>query len=147
MNGAKGYNLSGGQITSLLPLTPSLKYKVSFWRKVGSGTSLSIKAGSTTLTPILGFQRNGWQYIEATFTGVNSLQIIGAGFIDELRLYPVNSRMNSLVYKIGVGVTGECNENNQNSIFEYDEFNRLKLTRDQDGNISKKNEYKYQQIQ
>ncbi len=146
-NGIKGYNLSGGSITSLLPLTTSVKYKVSFWRKVGSGTTLTMKAGTTTLSPILGIQRNGWQYIEVSFTGANSFLVSGNYIIDELRLCPVNARMTSYVYKDGVGMSSECNENNQNTFFEYDEFNRLKLVKDQDGYILKKNEYKYQYIQ
>ena len=145
-SGTRAYNLSGANITTTQTLTSSQKYKVSLWRKVGSGTTLTLTAGSA-LTQVLGPQRNGWQYIEATFTGATSLTISGNYIIDELRLCPVNARMTTYVYKDGVGITSQCNENNQHTFFEYDEFNRLKLVKDQDGNILKKNEYKYQHIQ
>jgi hypothetical protein len=145
-SGTRSYNLSGANITTALSLTASLKYKVSLWRKVGSGTTLTLTAGSA-LTQTLGPQRNGWQYVEATFTGATSLIISGNYMIDELRLCPVNARMNTFVYKDGVGVISQCTENNKHTFFEYDEFNRLKLVRDQDNNILKKNEYNYQYIQ
>lgn len=145
-SGVRSYSLSGANITTRQSLTSSQKYKVSLWRKVGSGSTLTLTAGSV-LTQTLGPQRNGWQYIEATFTGATSLSISGNYLIDELRLYPANARMTSFVYKDGVGIISQCNENNQHTYFEYDEFNRLKLVKDQDGNILKKNEYKYQYIQ
>jgi len=44
-------------------------------------------------------------------------------------------------------VISECDESNHYTFWEYDSFNRLKLTRDQDGIILKKNEYMYQYIQ
>lgn len=146
-SGTRSYTLSGGNITTIQSLSSSQKYKVSLWRKVGSGSTLTLTAGGSSLTQITGPQRNGWQYIEATFTGATSVTVSGNYIIDELRLYPVNARMTSYVYKDGVGVISQCNENNQHTFFEYDEFNRLKLVKDQDGNILKKNEYKYQHIQ
>lgn len=142
--GTKGFRLGANLIATLLPLNAFQKYKVSLWRKVGAGSILIINAGSTKLTPRIGPQRNGWEYVEATFTGVTGLNINGVGIIDELRLYPINSRTTSYVYKDGVGISSECNENNQITFYEYDEFNRLKLTRDQDNNILKKDEYQYQ---
>jgi hypothetical protein len=145
-SGTRSYNLNGANITTIQSLSSSQKYKVSLWRKIGSGSTLAFTAGST-LTQTLGPQRNEWQYIEATFTGASSLTISGNYIIDELRLHPVNARMTSFVYKDGVGVTSQCNENNQHTFFEYDEFNRLKMIKDQDGNILKKNQYKYQYIQ
>jgi hypothetical protein len=143
-NGVKAYILTSNPINSQA-LVPAQKYKVSFWRKVSAGTIFSVKASGVTVTLRTGPQRNGWQYYEGIFTGATTLQITGDATIDELRLYPQSARMTSYVYKDGVGPTSQCNENNQTTYWEYDEFNRLKLTRDQDGNILKKNEYKYQQ--
>lgn len=150
LNGSRAYRLGGASfaITTARPLSSSLKYKVSLWRKVTPGATLILRIGTTTLTPRISPPHNGWEYVEATFTGsANALTIDGNYIIDELRLYPVNSRMITYTFKDGVGVTNECNENNQLLFYEYDEFNRLKLTRDQDNNILKKNEYQYQYIQ
>ena len=147
-NGSKAYNLSGaGAITTIQSLVFSQKYKVSLWRKVGSGSALTIIASGVTLTQRPGPTRKGWQYVEAIFTGASALSITGDFIIDELRLYPVNARMGTYTYKDGVGMSSECNESNQTTFFEYDELNRLKLIRDQGDYILKKNEYKYQHIQ
>jgi hypothetical protein len=143
--GLKAFNLSGNPINTLQPLVTTQKYKVSFWRKVGSGSTLSFGGGSgAVITSRTGPVRNGWQYFEVLVNNATSFQISGNYIIDELRLYPQNAKMISYVFKTGVGPISQCNENNQTSFWEYDEFNRLKLTKDQDGNILKKNEYQYQ---
>ena len=147
-NGAKAFTLSATNlINSAQTLSSTQKYKVSFWRKTSAGTTFSVKANGVTVTLRTGPERKGWRYYEGTFTGATTLQITGNATIDELRLYPQSSRMISYVYKDGVGPISQCDENNQNTFWEYDDFNRLKLTRDQDGNILQKNEYKYQHIQ
>jgi hypothetical protein len=148
LNGTKSYNLNGaGQLTPVFSLNSNQKYKLSFWRKVSSGTILTLTAGGAAVTPRLGPQRNGWQYVEYIFTGATSVQLSGTYVIDELRLCPVSARMKSYVFTDGVGLVSECNENNQQLFYEYDEFNRLKLIRDQNKNILKKNEYQFQYIQ
>ena len=147
-NGTKSYNLNGaGPLTPRYPLSVNQRYKLSFWRRVSSGTALTLTVGGTVITPRLGPQRNSWQYVEYIIPGSTSIQLSGTYTIDELRLCPINARMKSYVFKDGVGVIGENNENNQQLSYEYDEFNRLTLTRDQDRNILKKNEYKFQYIQ
>jgi hypothetical protein len=146
-NGVKAFTLTGNPINTVQTLASTQKYKVSFWRKVSGGATFSVKASGVTVSLRTGPQRNGWQYYEGIFTGATTVQITGDATIDELRLYPQNAQMVSYIYKDGVGVTSQCNENNQYTFWEYDEFNRLKLTKDQDGNILKKNEYQYQYIQ
>jgi hypothetical protein len=145
--GAKAFNLSGNNINSLQPLSTSKKYKVSFWKKVDAATSVTLKAGTQTIALRTGPARNGWQYYEGTFTSATTAQVTGNAIIDELRLYPGNDRMISYVFKPVVGLMSVCDENNQTTFWEYDEFNRLKITRDQDKYILSKNEYNYQQVQ
>ena len=122
-NGAKAFTLSAANpINSAQTLSSAQKYKVSFWRKTSGGTTFSVKASGVTVTLRTGPVRKGWQYYEGTFTGATTVQITGNATIDELRLYPQNSRMSSYVYKDGVGPISQCNENNQNTFWEYDEF-------------------------
>jgi hypothetical protein len=146
-SGLKAFNLSGNPINTIQALINTQKYKVSFWRKVSGGATFSVKASGVTVTLRTGPQRNGWQYYEGIFTGATTVQITGDATIDDLRLYPQNAQMISYTYKDGVGQTSQCNENNQYTFWDYDDLNRLKLTKDQDGNILKKNEYQYQYIQ
>ena len=91
--------------------------------------------------------RNGWTYFEGAITNASSVQLTGNAIIDELRLYPQIARFTSYTYQEGIGQISECNENNQTSFFDYDEFNRLKLVKDPNRTILKKNEYQYQQAQ
>jgi hypothetical protein len=147
-SGLKAFNLSGNPINTLQPLVNTQKYKVSFWRKIGSGSTLSFGGSSSVvITSRTGPVRNGWQYFEILINNTTSFKISGNYIIDDLRLYPQNAQMISYTYKDGVGPTSQCNENNQCTFWDYDDFNRLKLTKDQDGNILKKNEYQYQYIQ
>ncbi|WP_420385808.1 hypothetical protein [Roseivirga sp.] len=71
---------------------------------------------------------------------------VWAEFISELKS---QSSITSLVpfaaitYKIGVGVTSQTDSNGETVYYEYDSFNRLKLVRDDEGNILKSNTYHY----
>ena len=42
-----------------------------------------------------------------------------------------------------VGITTQCDANNRIAYYEYDNSNRLKIIKDQDGKILKVLEYKY----
>jgi hypothetical protein len=144
-NGLKAFNLSGNPISALQPLVNTQKYKISFWRRSGSGTTLSFGGGSgAVINSRSGPDRNGWQYFEVTLSNATSFQISGNYIIDELRLYPQSARMTSYVYKDGTVLESQCNENNQSTFWEYDDFYRLKMIRDQNKNILQKNEYQYQ---
>ena len=145
-SGQNALDLGKSFIASTKTLSASQKYKLSFWKNVNTG-AFSVLAGSQNLTPRSGPIRNGWQYFECIFTSATRVQITGTATIDEVRLCPESARMTTYLFKDGVGVISQCNENNQNTFWEYDEFNRLKLVRDQDGFILNKNEYKYQQAQ
>jgi hypothetical protein len=146
-NGTRVFNLAASSINTIHALNPSKKYKVSYWKKLSAASSVLVNASNQPIIKRTGPVRNGWGYFEVTFTNATSVQVTGDAQIDELRLYPQNSQMISYTYKDGVGLTSQCGENNQCTFWDYDDFNRLKLAKDQDGNILKKNEYQYQYIQ
>lgn len=99
--------------TLIFPSLPSNTYKVTYWQKPSA-------------------QAN-WEYVETTFTGTS--YSVPHTWIDELRIAPVSARIVSYAYDRYGNVISACDENNMITHKEYDEFNRPKLTRDQDGKI------------
>jgi len=140
--GNKCYALgtNGGLLNNLSRsgLASSQTYIVSYWSKNGSyGIN-----GTTSITT--GRSIRGWTYYEHKITGVTNITFTGNGNIDEVRLYPTDGKMTTYTYKPLIGITSECNENNQIIYYEYDSFGRLKLVKNQDGKILKQYDYQYQ---
>ncbi len=122
--------------------TTNLDFYVSYWSKNGQATL----SGATSLAVKAGLTKNGWTYYEhkiRTTGGSITLSSSNANVIDELRLYPVTAQMETLTYLPLVGTTSQCSVNNIVSYYNYDEFSRLRLIRDIDGNIIKTFEYNY----
>lgn len=88
----------------------------------------------------------GWKLNERQITRTNAQnQSISIGamisFIDEVRVYPVNSKMNTRTYLPGVGITSETDENGMTTYYEYDGFGRQTRILDNDRNVVKEYEY------
>ncbi len=138
--GKKCYQLSTGNIQRT-GLTSGRTYIVSYWSNSGTYTvssSISTKQGRTV---------NGWTNYEHEITGSTSVTISGSGYIDEVRLFPQGSLMTTFTYQPLVGITSQSDANNKTIYYEYDTFLRLKAIKDQENNILKTFEYKYQQNQ
>lgn len=87
---------------------------------------------------------NGWTYYEHGVAATTNITVSGSGSIDELRLYPRTAQMSTYTYQPSVGKTSECDEGNRISYYVYDGFGRLKVVKDQDGNVIKTLNYHYQ---
>lgn len=136
LTGRRSYALSTGNSISRSGLT-SGNYIVSYWLHNGS---VSVNSGSGTAGPT----RNGWTYYEHLLTNVTSVTITGtSATIDELRLYPATAQMVTYTYMPMIGIKTMCDVNNRITYYEYDEFNRLIVVRDQDNNVLKKNCYNF----
>jgi hypothetical protein len=97
-------------------------YKLTYWRKVGAAN---------------------WELITQTING--NTAIGGAGIlIDEVRLCPSSALMTTYCYDQWGNLITTCDTNNQVSYFEYDEFNRQRLVRDENKNILATQVYKTQ---
>lgn len=62
---------------------------------------------------------------------------------DEMRVYPSNTLLKTFTYKPLYGISSMTDANNITTYYEYDDFGRLKLTRDYKGNVTNMYQYKY----
>jgi hypothetical protein len=132
------YTLSAGSITKTI--TAATVYKVFYWLKNATGTAtVNGLAGTLKAT------RNGWSCYEHLITGTTVVTIAGTGTIDELRLHPRDAQMVSYTYFPYVGINSICSPNQTVTYYEYDLLQRLRLIRDQDKNIIKQFDYKFNQ--
>lgn len=83
-----------------------------------------------------------WVFNKSPYNG--SSFIVTGNKIDEIRIAPINVvSIKTYSYKPYIGVTSMCDENGKTTYYEYDNYNRLSLVRDQEYNIIKKICYNY----
>lgn len=143
-------------------LTGATKFKYSGWI-YSSGTTCRIhvlakRAGETAPSTysdnILINNPGKWVYAEREWiVPADVVQLtmridnsgLGTVWFDDLRLYPANAQMTTYTYEPLVGITSVSDVNNRIISYEYDNYGRLMVLRDQDGNIIKTIEYKFKQ--
>ena len=135
--GSKVYALNTGDVYKA-NLNPNGIYIVSYWSKSGA-QNVNYRPATAGRTV------NGWTHYEhrITFPPSATITVSGAGIIDELRLYPEGALMTTLTYRPLVGVSTQSDPNNKIVYYEYDDYNRLAVVRDQDKNVIKKICYNY----
>lgn len=139
ITGNSSYDLSNGSVFRY-GLSSGVEYILSYWTKnttpfTIAGTEGNVIAGRTV---------DGWTYFQHLISGVSQIEIPGiSGMIDELRLYPKGSSMETFTYEPLIGLTSKCDLNSRLTYFEYDELNRLILVRDDARNVIKKYCYNY----
>jgi hypothetical protein len=128
-NGTPGPSHTGNKYFSgdySLDFTPpnNRVYKYSYWYRLGGV----------------------WKFSgELTYSG--PIVLTNGDAIDDLKLFPEGAQMTTYTYEPLVGITSQADIKNNVTYYEYDSFNRLKFIRDNDKNILKAFEYKYQQQQ
>jgi hypothetical protein len=125
----------GGTLTKTVP---SGNYTVTLWSNTGGSESVNGSAGTVLVTKGL-YTLKEWK-----LNSVTSVSVTGTN-IDEVRLYPQTSLMKTYTYDLLVGITSSCDINNVITFYEYDTYGRVKLLRDQDGNIIRTMNYHYKQ--
>jgi hypothetical protein len=140
-SGGNYYDLQSGNI-SKNDLITGKKYRLSFWVK-NSSSSVQATSGSTNLSFTTGRVYNSsWTYKECEFTAQGaSLVLSGTGNIDELRLCPSEATMETYSYNLLGNVTFKCDALNHLEFYTYDNFGRLLLVINEDGNIVRKHQY------
>jgi hypothetical protein len=115
-------------------------YIVSYWYKTGSNVLVS----GTVTDRVVGQSKNGWFPVRCKVSGTSEVRISGNGFIDELKLYPATAQMVTFTYEPLVGITAQCDVNDNITRYQYDASGRLFLVKDDNGNVLKKICYNYQ---
>ncbi len=141
--GEFSYNLTAGAI-SKSGLSSGQQFVLSLWQKTGilgiSGATVNQTKNGQTI--------DGWTYVEHTITlNASTLSLSGNRIIDELRLYPSKAQMTTYTYHPLAGITSECDINGKVMNYKYDGLGRLKMIRDNEGNILKTYTHKYQEQQ
>ncbi|MDO6433189.1 RHS repeat domain-containing protein [Flavitalea sp. BT771] len=129
-----GSHICSGGVTKTVPAG---NYVVGLWA-TGSPT-----VNGQTATALLTSKKDAsWHYYEWKLTNVTSVQVTGSN-MDEVRLYPAAAQMSTYTYDPLIGMTTKCDVAGRITYYEYDGLGRLKVIRDQDGNIVKTIQYHY----
>jgi len=154
VTGKKIYSLDANGI-SFTTLTSSKSYFLSLWSKGGTPrVNVTYSNGSTSVLLYDGtppkITIGQWSYFEVGISGAVSISIVkwphlGQTYVDEVRLYPSDAQMVTYTFDPLIGMTSQCDPNNRVVYYEYDGLQRLKLVRDQYGNVVKTYEYNYKQ--
>lgn len=146
LTGSKSYTLSSSNSISFVNgyLVPGALYNISFW-VCNSPPYISTPPTFTGAYPssinAKATISNWTLYEENIWISGNNFTINGNCNIDELRLYPYCSNMQTVTYDVINGITSMCDDANRITYYEYDDMGRLKIIRDQNLNIIKKYEY------
>jgi hypothetical protein len=139
--GIKAYELSAGSISH--NFERSTNYYLYFWKKTNASVYLSLDRPNSHSEEVA-FTCNGWQLMKITLTDVQNVIIYGSGLIDEVRLFPVDSRISTATYIPGLGPRSQADLNGRIIYYYYDELARLFMIKDMEGNIIKTFEYQFQ---
>ncbi|RQO66492.1 hypothetical protein DBR43_30250 [Pedobacter sp. KBW06] len=134
--GSKVYQLGNGAL-SKAGLNGGKRYVLSYRTMNSSAFAVSGTVGNVSQTKL----GNGWYQYDHYLSGVVDVQLAGAGIVDEVRLYPAEATISTYNYLPQVGTTDQTDTRGQTIYYVYDDFQRLKYIKDQNGHIIKSYEY------
>lgn len=139
--GKRYYNLTNTNTLSKQGLAINSEYVISYWSMNGAFT---VAGGDPVASVKTGTTISGWTYFEHLVKATSTtITIQGTGSIDEVRLRPVSSQLSTYTYDPLIGTTSSTDTNGLTTYFDYDGFQRLKVVKDQYGNILKHYKYHY----
>jgi len=139
--GKSSYQLAGATI-SKANLQPGKKYVLVVYVKNGM---ISLSGASTVSGALSTPMANGWNLQQQTFVpSSSSISITGYGFIDELKVFPADAKVNTFVYTdLYNQLSSKSDERSSTVFFDYQSDGRLWSLKDQYGNIIKQFCYNY----
>lgn len=138
--GSRSFPISNGITKS--DVAPGT-YTLSYWTDgsvTPTGLNLTATQNSTVIETVGGWTYEEWRIVVSSTT---SLNLGGSGNIDEIRFHPVNAQMTTYCYDDALRVHTVTDPNNVSIKYEYDDFGRLELIKDQYGNIRERYQYNY----
>jgi YD repeat-containing protein len=139
LTGNISYRLKGTNSISKSSLNSTTTYIVGFWED-SSANTITVNGASATPKITIG----NWTYYEDTVSRVTTITVGGMGLIDELKLFPKGALMTTYTYAPLIGMKSQCDPSGKIIYYTYDGLGRLKLIKDQYGNILKRYDYQYQ---
>jgi YD repeat-containing protein len=134
-----GSNSFTGTLQRTVTMTGTINYFITLWTSSAATPTVNGASGTVVRTSN-GFNLYLWK-IPVTNSG--AITVTGTQ-IDEVRLFPEGSEMQTLTYKPFIGPSTTTDANNHVTFYNYDSNNRLQIVKDQDGNVEKTIEYHYQ---
>ncbi|RFM27667.1 hypothetical protein [Deminuibacter soli] len=131
--GATGQSSFQGTISKAVPAG---NYTVTAWALGGSGITVNSASG------IAVFTSGNWTMYKWELSGVSNVTV-SSNNMDEVRLYPTGAQMTTYTYTPTIGITSLSGPTGDVNYYEYDTYQRLKLIKDQKGNVIKTFDYKY----
>lgn len=122
--GRKSWKSTSAYSKALTGLDPG-QYVLSYYSKSGSVWTLQ---SSVVTVPV---------------SGAYTISIAANSQVDELRFYPKGALMQTYTYDPGLGITSSSNANHVASYYIYDSLGRLKMVKNDSGEIVKLDAYNY----
>ncbi|RXK58568.1 hypothetical protein ESA94_18220 [Lacibacter luteus] len=152
ITGSMAYDLVGSMWIN--SLNSNKKYILSFWVKgPRPGVNINFPGGGNQIIDnqlTLVRSVNGWFLYQGEISGAEGIGIwknnSNECLIDEVRVYPADSRMTTTTYNQRFGVSSVCDANNNILYYQYDAVGRLIAVRDIEKNIIKTYEYNYLKV-
>ncbi|MHC0441975.1 RHS repeat domain-containing protein [Flavobacterium sp. 3-210] len=113
-----------------------------------AGTTVSFIWGYNKTQPIAKIENGTYAQVESSVANLETISSSGTeanliAALNTLRNSLTNAMTTTYTYKPLVGATTVTDPKGYTTYYEYDEFNRLKLTRDATGKIVSENQYHY----
>lgn len=125
-------NQNGYHVTAEHEDAEPKKFKISLWAKTDNAGSVQLNVGGNTINfnPAEIIRAGDWTLLNfyadiETDTPVNVASASGTVIVDDFRLHPISSTMNSYVYNEWDELTDILGPNNLATKYEYDAAGRL----------------------
>ena len=129
----QGFEQSGANVTTL-GHTGTCSYSGSY------SVPFTLPNGRSYLIQWWNYSGGVWLFNQQVYTGPTAI----TGQVDDIRIFPGDALFRTSTYNPLVGKTSETDPSGATTIYQYDGLNRLQTVFDQDLNVVKTYDYKYQ---